>query len=91
MIRKDYFGHGNTKHRLKRYDYKWRTYSENISWGSGSRDSPSAVFKGWMHSRTHRSNLLAKKVREVGIGTATGNYKGIKRATMYTVDFGRRR
>ena len=44
-----------------------------------------------MHSRSHRSNLLAKKVREVGIGTATGNYKGINRATMYTVDFGRRR
>ena len=91
MIRKDYFRHGNTKHRLKRYGYKWRTYSENISWGSGSRDSPGAVFKGWMHSRAHRSNLLAKKVREVGIGTATGNYKGINRATMYTVDFGRRR
>ena len=91
MIRKDYFRHGNTKHRLKRYGYKWRTYSENISWGSGSRHSPGAVFKGWMHSRAHRSNLLAKKVREVGIGTATGNYKGINRATMYTVDFGRRR
>jgi uncharacterized protein YkwD len=91
MIRKDYFSHGNTKRRLKRYGYKWRTYSENISWGFGSRDSPAAIFKGWMDSRAHRSNLLAKKFREVGIGTATGTYNGINKVTMYTVDFGMRR
>ena len=91
MIRKDYFSHGNTKRRLKHYGYKWRTYSENISWGSGSRDSPVTIFKGWMDSRAHRSNLLAKKFREVGIGTATGTYNGINKVTMYTVDFGTRR
>jgi uncharacterized protein YkwD len=91
MIRKNYFSHGNTKRRLKRYGYKWRTYSENISWGSGSRGSPGTVFKGWMDSRAHRSNLLTKKFREVGIGTATGTYNGINRVTMYTVDFGTRR
>ena len=91
MIRKDYFRHGNTGRRLKRYGYKWRTYGENIARGSGSRGSPDKIFKGWMDSRAHRSNILAKKFREIGIGTATGNYKGTNGVTMYTVDFGTRR
>ncbi len=91
MIRKDYFGHGNTGLRLKRYGYKWRTYGENIAWGSGSQGYPAAVFNGWMHSSGHRSNILAKKFREVGIGTATGAYEGYTNTTMYTVDFGTRR
>ncbi len=46
MIRKDYSGHGNTGRRLKRYSYKWRTYGENIGWGSGSYGSPQKVFRG---------------------------------------------
>jgi len=90
MIRKDYFRHGNTGDRLKRYGYKWRTYGENIAWGSDSRGSPEPIFRGWMNSHGHRSNILAKKFREVGIGTATGTFKGHKNTTMYTVDFGAR-
>jgi hypothetical protein len=34
------------------------------------------------------SNILDKRFREVGTGTATGNYKGIKGYTIYTVEFG---
>jgi|SRR5215210_2196796 len=97
MIRRDYFSH-NTKgkgenacERMRRYGYRWRACGENIAWGAGSRGSPEKIFRGWMDSRVHRSNILAKKFREVGIGTATGAYKGTKGATMYTVDFGRRR
>jgi uncharacterized protein YkwD len=91
MIRKDYVKHGAVGTRLKHYGYKWRTYGENIAWGPGSYGSPRKVFRWWMHSRAHRSNILAKKFREIGVGTATGTYKGHKNTTMYTVDFGRRR
>jgi uncharacterized protein YkwD len=91
MIRKDYFGHGNTGRRLKRYGYNWRNYSENIAGGSGRYGRPGNVFKRWMNSRGHRSNILRKGFREIGIGTATGTYKGHKGYTMYTVDFGTRR
>jgi uncharacterized protein YkwD len=91
MIRKDYFGHGNTGRRLKRYGYKWRIYGENIGGGSGRYGRPGNVFKRWMDSRDHRSNILKKGFREVGIGTATGTYKGTRGYAMYTVDFGRRR
>ncbi len=91
MIRKDYLGHGNVGRRLKRYDYNWRTYGENIAGGSGRYGRPGNVFKRWMNSSGHRSNILKKGFREIGIGTATGTYKGNKGYTMYTVDFGRRR
>jgi uncharacterized protein YkwD len=91
MIKKDYFGHGNVGRRLKRYDYNWRTCGENIAGGSGRYGRPGNVFKRWMKSSGHRSNILKKGFREVGIGTATGTYKGNKGYTMYTVDFGTRR
>jgi uncharacterized protein YkwD len=91
MIRKDYFGHGSVGTRLKRYDYNWRTYGENIAGGSGRYGRPANVFKRWMNSRDHRSKILKKGFREVGIGTHTGTFKGNRGYTVYTVDFGRRR
>jgi uncharacterized protein YkwD len=78
MIRKDSFGHGNIGRRLKRFDYNWRIYGENIAGGSGRYGRPSNVFKRWMHSSGHRSNILKRGFREVGIGTATGTFKGIR-------------
>jgi uncharacterized protein YkwD len=91
MIRKDYFRHGNVDRRLKRHGYRWRDYAENIAWGSGRRGSPERVFKRWMKSHEHKRKILTKGFREVGIGTATGTFKGTKGVTMYTVDFGTRR
>jgi uncharacterized protein YkwD len=97
MIRRDYFSH-NTKgkgesacERIRRFGYRWRACAENIAWGAGSRGSPGKAFKGWMDGRVHRSHILGKKFRGVGIGSATGSYKRADRVTMYTVDFGTRR
>jgi uncharacterized protein YkwD len=91
MIKKDRFFHGSVGTRLKRHGYRWKTYGENIAWGSGPKGSPKSIFKGWMKSRAHKTNILKKGFREVGIGTATGTYKGHKGVTMYTADFGTRR
>jgi len=91
MIRKDRLWHGNVGRRLKRFGYDWRTYGENIAWGSGSRGSPEKIFRNWMKSRGHRSNILNRRFREVGVGVETGTFKGIKGASVYTVDFGMRR
>ncbi|HET7479651.1 MAG TPA: CAP domain-containing protein [Rubrobacteraceae bacterium] len=90
MIRKDYFAHGNVGKRLHKFGYRWRTYGENIAYGSGSSGSPDAIFKAWMHSSSHRSNILSGKYKEIGIGAATGTYKGTKNVTMWTADFGSR-
>ena len=91
MIRDDYFGHGSVERRLKRYGYHWRLCAENIAGGAGRYASPESTFRRWMKSGAHRSNILDTRFREIGIGTATGRYKGQKGYTMYTVDFGTRR
>jgi uncharacterized protein YkwD len=89
MVRKDYFAHGNIDRRLEKFGYRCRACAENIAPEPG-RPSPNKVFKGWMRSSLHRSNILNKHYDEVGIGAATGNFKGAKK-TLWTVDFGARR
>jgi uncharacterized protein YkwD len=91
MIKKDYFGHGSVGRRLKHHGYNWRVYGENIAGGTGRYASPGNTFRRWMKSSGHRANILDRRFREIGIGTATGNYKGHRGYTMYTVDFGMRR
>jgi uncharacterized protein YkwD len=91
MIRDDYLGHGSVGRRLKHYGYHWRVYAENIAGGTGRHASPDNTFRRWMKSGAHRSNVLDRRFREIGIGTATGRYKGHRGYTMYTVDFGTRR
>ncbi len=101
MIRRDFLSHqsfdGETvKERLERFGYtsdgySYYAYGENIAWGCGSSGAPDAVFRWWMNSSDHRSNILKKKFREVGIGAVTGTYKTCTQATIYTVDFGVRR
>ena len=43
-----------------------------------------------MNSPSHKANIVNGEYRRVGIGTSTGDYKGFKGYTMYTVDFGGR-
>ena len=41
-----------------------------------------------MNSSGHRANILNANLRQIGVGTAYGQYKSYSGATMYTVDFG---
>jgi uncharacterized protein YkwD len=101
MLDKDYASHNSfngesVKKRLERLGYTFDGYSyyamgENIAWGCGSNGAPDHIFKWWMHSSDHRSNILKKKFREVGISALTGTFKSCGQATMYTVDFATRR
>lgn len=86
MIRRDYFEHGDVGARLKRYGYNWRAYGENIGYNS----TPERMFEAWMKSTGHRSNILDRDFREVGLGAARGDFKG-NTTTMWTADFGNRR
>lgn len=95
MIDKDYFSHdskdGSTfAQRIKREGYKYRYAGENIAYGSGFLGAPDNIFRNWMNSSGHRTNILNKNFREVGIGAVTGNYKGINNTTIWTADFGTR-
>lgn len=89
MIQSDNFTHGNVGRRLKSFRYRWRAYAENIARDSG-RPSSKGTFKRWMRSSHHRSNLLNRRLKEVGIGAVPGNFGG-RKATAWTVDFGTRR
>ena len=91
MIRRDYFAHGDAGRRLKRHGYNWRVYAENIAGGTGSYARPGSVFRRWMNSSGHRANILDRRFREIGIGTATGTFQGKSGYTMYTVDFATQR
>lgn len=97
MIRRDYFSH-DTKgrnesacERIRRFGYRYRNCAENIAWGSGQQGEPDSIMRMWMNSSGHRSHILDGKLREVGVGTYSGTFKGTPNATMYTVDFGTRR
>jgi uncharacterized protein YkwD len=89
MIRRDYFAHGNVGQRLRRHGYNWSTYGENIIQDLGGPTARGS-FNRWMRSPSHRSNIMNGRFREVGIGYATGTYKG-GTSTMWTADFGNRR
>ncbi len=89
MIQSDRFAHGSIGQRLKGFGYRWSAYAENISQDSG-RPSPESTFKRWMRSSHHRSNLLNRRLVEVGIGAASGNVNG-RKTTAWTVDLGTRR
>jgi uncharacterized protein YkwD len=100
MIKRDYFAHSSLSGRgvgarARRAGYKadgWSQWSvgEVIAWGSGSRGAPTAVFKAWMRSSGHRSIILGKRWRDVGVGCCRGAFKGIGGVNMWTVDVGRR-
>jgi uncharacterized protein YkwD len=89
MVRKDYFAHGTFDRRLKKIGYPCRACAENIAPEPG-RPSPNRVFDGWMQSPSHRSNIRDRRYDKVGIGAATGNFRGAKK-TLWTVAFGTRR
>lgn len=101
MIRNDYFSHtsqdGRTfQQRVRQEGYTPRGFSfyrvgENIAGGSGRAGAPPSIHRRWMQSDGHRGNILDRQFRQVGIGVAAGNYRGIDGYRMYTVDFGVRR
>ncbi len=55
------------KDRLHRVGYRYRSAAENT--GRGFRSGSSAV-QWWMQSPKHKSNILMRSVREVGLGIA---------------------
>lgn len=101
MVDHDYFSHdgadgSSLDARIARAGYSRRvnTYfvGENIGGGVGRRlGSPAAVCRAWMHSPSHRANILSPGFHDFGVGVARGFPGGIGgRAATYTLDFGAR-
>ena len=49
--------------------HNWRSLGENVGKGPGE----SAIQRAFMNSAPHRSNILSRDFRQVGIGTARGS------------------
>jgi uncharacterized protein YkwD len=60
---------------------------ENIAWGTGSYGTPDGLVSLWMHSPEHRRIILMASLHRVGLGIATGTFKGVPGAVMATADF----
>jgi len=64
---------------------------EILAWGVTEISTPSQVMADWMASPPHRSVILSRRFRQMGIGIALGSpLEGpAAPAVTYTVDFGR--
>jgi uncharacterized protein YkwD len=100
MMDREYFSHASPGgascgSRARRAGYatsgcrSW-SVSEAIGWGTGSLGTPHAIFSSWMRSAYHRSIILGRRWRDVGVGCISGTFRGASGSWMYTVDVGRR-
>ncbi|MDX6562917.1 MAG: hypothetical protein QOD65_2731 [Gaiellales bacterium] len=90
MLQHGYFAHddahGTWDARIRRY-VKRSLVGEILSFGSGEFATPAGMVRTWMQSPEHRSVILTPDLRRVGLGVATGTYKGQDSVSMATADF----
>jgi uncharacterized protein YkwD len=99
MAYRQYFSHDSFsgesfRARLTRFGYTtgctaW-TLGENIADGRASGGTPRAIFKAWMNSPAHRAVMLTARLRNVGIGRASGTINGVSGIVFFTLDCGAR-
>jgi uncharacterized protein YkwD len=100
MLKRDYFSHSSYggalyAARLLSFGYSragcacWQV-GEVIGWGRGSAVTARSVFGQFMRSRVHRTVILQRSFRDVGVGAAMGSLRGLTGVRMFTLDFGRR-
>ena len=91
MLARNFFAHespsGTTvRERARAAGYRWRTIGENIAEG---QLSVGEVMDTWMRSPGHRSNILDKSFKELGVGLAMGPSGGTHRV-LWAQNFGAR-
>ena len=102
MVQKRYFEHvsrsgADVVDRLLSTGYLGRVRSwlvgENLAWGTESLSTPRQTVTNWMNSAGHRTNILTRRFREIGIGVVfhapTASSERV--AATYTTTFGSRR
>jgi uncharacterized protein YkwD len=101
MVQKRYFDHTSPTGATMvdrilaagyvRADQGW-VLGENLEWGTGNLSTPRGALDAWMKSPGHRSNILKRSYRQMGIGIAPGiPVSGGGTGATITVDFGARR
>lgn len=98
-----YFGHDSPSgeswgSRIIRHGYtnqgcKYWKAGENIAWGKGLYSSPVCVVDAWMKSTMHRTVILTKVFRDIGVGAVKtdGGFDNLDGTVwFFTLDVGRR-
>ena len=103
MVAQDYFSHTSAdgqgvSDRITATGYQYWTWGENIAYSSSTAPVDEVkevvdfhdlfVIDAGVTGRGHRTNIFEENFREVGIGTAHGNYKGYDYSWFVTCDFG---
>ena len=97
-----YFNHDSPtgeswSQRIVRHGYSRQGYSrwkagEDIAWGAGLFSSPVSIVDQWMASPAHRTVILTKDFRDIGVGAVSCNgYESVDGMVwFFTLDLGRR-
>jgi uncharacterized protein YkwD len=72
MARRGYFDHGPFAQRLRRFGVRGRYLGENLAYATEPGFSAGVVLQMWMTSPGHRSVLLDRSFRRIGVGVAGG-------------------
>jgi uncharacterized protein YkwD len=77
---------------LRRVDFIGGCWNagENIAWGSGDLGSVRSVFRAWMQSSGHRSNILGGEFSQLGVSLRVGTLDGTSGARVWVQHFGDR-
>ena len=90
MLKRGYFEHNSPGEafgsRIRRF-LKSPLVGENIAWGTGRFGTAKGIVSLWMHSPAHRHIILMSSLHRVGLGVATGSFRGAEDAVMTTADF----
>jgi uncharacterized protein YkwD len=95
MVARGFFDHvspggATPADRVHRAGYPGRTVGEAIGWGTDELGTPAAIVDAWMNSPPHRAIVLNRRVRDVGVGVATGTPADpAASGAVYVLDVGR--
>jgi uncharacterized protein YkwD len=62
---------------------------ENLAWGTGGLGTVRSVMKAWLHSPSHRANLLGAEYDDFGMSLRIGALSGTANAHLWVNQFGR--
>jgi len=87
MLKRNYFGHGEMRQRLRRMAPA-RRHGETLAYlpRGASSDQARQVVSMWLRSSGHRHVLLSRRFQRIGLGRRQGTL-GSMRAVVFTADF----
>jgi uncharacterized protein YkwD len=95
MVTRRFFSHvgpggATLRARARSAGYRGHALGEVLAWGAGRYASPRGAVRSWLRSPPHRSVLLGRNYRDVGVGVALGSPFGgsLRSSATYAATFG---